>query len=247
MHTHGPHTCAHAFTLACARTLCRALGDGKGGAGAPPGVRRAGIPRAPRPVPALGPLAERFLGERQHPAGRCSAAPPVAGHRRRGQRLPPRPSPHSAPTRPLRHPPQAGGIAEGRGGAGRAHLQGAPPGVWVRGHRAPWWSCPRSGSSPHPASSMPSQLSRELRGGGALAPVARSSPPVLLLMQAALGKAPPGHRAHLGCWGHLGSLPTGRSQPQAGQGALGRSTAFSAGFLPLALGLLPAGQGSGCL
>lgn len=213
--------------------------------GLPPGSAGLGS-RAPRgPCPPSG----RW----QSVSWESVNTPPAAAQRR--PQWPGTAAADSAFRRALRlTPPQPGPSViplrlEGsrRGGAGRAHLQGAPPGVWVRGHRAPWWSCPRSGSSPHPASSMPSQLSRELRGGGALAPAARSSPPVLLLMQAALGKAPPGHRAHLGCWGHLGSLPTGRSQPQAGQGALGRSTAFSAGFLPLALGLLPAGQGSGCL
>lgn len=216
--------------------------------GLPPGSAGLGsrAPRGPCPPP----------GRWQSVSWESVNTPPAAAQRRpqwpgtaaadsafrRALRLtPPQPGPSVIPLRlegSRRGGAGRGGESPPAGGSARG-LGAGPPGAVVE------LPALRVQASPGIVNALTAEPGAPRRGRPG--PAARSSRPVPLLMQAALGKAPPGHRAHLGCWGHLGSLPTGRSQPQAGQGALGRSTAFSAGFLPLALGLLPAGQGSGCL
>lgn len=211
---HTAHTRVHTFTLACARTLCGALGEGKGGAGAPPGVRGAGIPGAPRPVRprAAGgafPVSRESVNTPPPAAQRRPQWPGTAAadpaFRRALHLTPPPPG-------PLRHPAPAwrdpGGA--GRGGPTcRAGLRAAAarePGLCGVG-AGPLGSAvelPAPRGSPHLASLMLLQPRGELQGGGTLAPAPRSSPPVPLVLQAALGNPPPGHPAHRGSCGSPG-------------------------------------------
>lgn len=228
---HTAHTRVH--TRSHSPVLGRCAGrSGKGRRGGGfPRVRGAGIPGTPRPV---RPRPWRSVS-------RESVNTPPAAAQRRPQRpgtaaadpafrraLPLTPPPPG----PLRHPPPAGGI--GAGGAQRAASAREPGlcGVWVQGHWAPRWS-PRSGASPHPASAVPSQQTGSPREGAPwpLRPgqPACAPPPAGCFAKTAPGlgpRRPPGLLRSLVSLGHLGSLPTGRSQPQAGRGPLVRPPPF---------------------
>lgn len=233
--TRHTHVCTHVHTRLCSDAVPSARGR-EGGAAASPVSAGLGS-RAPRGRCALGP-GGAFPGRASTPRRRLLSGAP------RGRAPPPRtppsaarfpsPRPHPAPSViPLR--PGGSGRGEPSCGAGLRAASAREPGlcgVWVRGHWAPRWS-PRSGASPHPASAVPSQQTGSPREGAPwpLRPgqPACAPPPAGCFAKTAPGLGPrrrPGLLRSLVSLGHLGSLPTGRSQPHAGRGPLARPPPF---------------------
>lgn len=168
---------------------------------------RGGSPRGPQGWDPARPEARARppAAGRAFPGRASTPRRPLLSGAPSGRAPPPRTAPSAAPfasLRPNPAPPLSPSGWRDRGGAGRGGesppaggsargLGAGPPGAVVE------LPALRVQPSPGILNALTAEPGAPRRG--ALAPAARSSPPVLLLMQAALGKAPPGHRAHLGC------------------------------------------------